>query len=119
MGSYFDSLIEKEGETVSYYAHSFAGSRNSITNLKVSQWAAASDTTVVVRSQPSMVEQREEGLLKFEVILILTKTAVAMKDVILWNSKYYEVIMVEPVYWKSTIQYYRCRCQECLEWLGN
>ena len=95
------------------------GSRNSTTNLKVSQWAAAADTVVVVRSQPSMVEEREEGLFKFEVILILTKTAVGMLDVILWNSKYYSVTMVDPVYWKSTIQYYKCTCQERLEFIGN
>jgi len=115
---YFDNLISKEKESVSQYVHSF-GSRNSTTNLKVSQWAAATSIDVVVRSQPSIVEEREEGIVKFEVILILTKTAVAMKDVILWNSKYYSVTMVEPIYWKSTIQYYRCTCQEMLEFLGN
>jgi len=58
---YFDDLISKEGETVQRYVHSL-GSRNSTTNLKVSQWAAAVDITVVVRSQPSFIEEKEEGV---------------------------------------------------------
>jgi len=116
---YFDDLISKEGETVSHYVHSWETSRDSTTNLKESKWATAVNITVVVRSQPSFVEERELGLHKIDTILILTKTAVVNLDVIKWNNKYFSVIMVEPIYWKSTIQYYRCTCQERLEFIGN
>jgi len=106
-------------ENISHYVHSFETSRNSTTNLKVSKWAAATTVSVVVRSQPSFVDVSEVGLHKSEVILVLTTTAVSMLDVILWQEKYYDVMIVEEVYWKGTRQYYRCTCQERLEFIGN
>jgi len=116
---YFDSLLSKEGENISHYVHSWETSRNSTTNLKESKWAAAVTVNVVVRSQPSITEQKEEGLVQPEIILVLTTTEVIKLDVILWKEKYFDVTMVEEVYWKGTRQYYRARCIERLEFLGN
>ncbi len=121
--SYFSDTISKQGENLSYYAHSYESSRNSTTNLKVSLYAAATTIVGVVRSQPNTITYGESGVFELEIILVLTKTAVAEKDVIKWNNRYYDVELVEDVYWNkrgsSTLQYYKCRCVERIEFLGN
>ena len=99
--------------------HSWETSRNSTTNLKVSKWAAATTISVVVRSQPAIVIESEAGRSKIDTLLILTTTEVSMLDVIEWQSKFYDVIMVEEVYFRSTLEYYKCTCQERLEFLGS
>ena len=116
---YFDELISKQGETISRYVHSFETSRDSTTNLKVSKWAAAVNVTAVIRSQPAFIDEREEGVHKLEAITVLTKTALAKWDIVKWQDKYFDVVMVEPVYWGSTLQYYKCACQERVEFLGS
>ena len=64
----------------------------------------------------------EVGLSKLELILVLTEATVNELDVIKWNNKYYDVLLVEDVYWAvkgtPTLQYKRCTCQELLEFLG-
>lgn len=120
---YFNSTITTQGENLSYYAHSYESSRNSVTNLKVSLYAAATTIVGVVRSQPNSITYGEDGVYELETILVLTKTVVTEKSVIKWNNKYYEVVLVEDVYWSKrgspTLQYYRCKCDERIEFLGD
>jgi len=119
MGTYFDQLISKEGETISRYVHSFESNRDSTTNLKESQWAAAVDITCVVRTQPKVTEQTELGILELESIVVLTKTAVAQEDVLKWNNKYFDVIGMEEVFFRKVSQYYKVTCIQRMEFLGN
>jgi len=116
---YFTDLLSKEGEDISHYVHSWESSRNSTTNLKVSKWATATTVSVVVRSQPSFVEEREEGVHKLDIILVLTITSLSRLDVIKWQNKYYDILMVEEVFFRGTREYYKATCQERLEFIGN
>ena len=117
--TYFTELIRKEGETVSHYIHSFESSRDSTTNLKESQWAAAVNLTVVIRSQPEALAEMGIGLYEGEVIVILASTAVSEHDIILWQSKYFDVVMVEDMYFRKELDYYKARCQRRVEFLGS
>lgn len=117
--TYFDSLISKEGESLSHYVHSFESSRDSTTNLKVSKWATAVNITAVVRSQPSIVNETDLGVYEVEVILVLTETGVARFDVLKWNDKYWDVLYSEEVFMKGTRQYYKCTAQRRIEFLGE
>jgi len=113
-------MIDKEGETIEHYVHSFESSRDSTTNLKESQWAAASEVTAIVRSQPSGVNPTEIGTHQVDIIVVLTKTTTvpAKHDVVKWNSVYYDVIMVEPIFFRKTVNYYKSTCQRRVEFLG-
>lgn len=115
---YFDEMIRKEGETVQHYVHSFEASRDGITNLKESQWAAAVNITAIVRSQPKTVEYTSTGIKSLTTIVVLTKTAVANEDVLKWNSKYFDVVQVEEVFFRNTRQYYKATCVERVEFIG-
>jgi hypothetical protein len=114
----FDDLLNKEGETVARYVHSWETSRNSTTNLKVSQWAASSNIKACVRSQSKTVDHKDVGYHFLDTIILLTKTALLKKDVMKWNEKYYDVLVVEGQFWKGVLQYYKATCQERLEFLG-
>ena len=114
----FDDLLSKEGETVARYVHSWAA-RNSTTNLKVSQWAASVDIKACVRSQAMTSDHKESGLNFLDSIILLTKTALVALDVVKWNNKYYDIILVEGQFWKGILQYYKVTCQERLEFLGS
>jgi len=117
--SHFDEMLRKgQSETIQHYVHSFESSRDSITNLKESQWAEAVDITAVVRSQPLTVEYSELGIKDLEVIVVLTKSAVAEEDVLLWNSKYFDVIMVEEAFFRGERNYYKATCFQRVEFLG-
>ena len=118
VGSWFSDLIAKEGEIVSYYAHSFSSSRNSTTNLKTSEWAAAANKTVVVRSQPVMFSQDKAGSNTSEEIVILCASELTPLSVVKWGSKYFDIVTSEPVYWKGVQQYFRCLCRRRLEFIG-
>jgi hypothetical protein len=115
----FDDLLSKEGETVSRYVHSWETSRNSTTNLKVSKWASSADITACVRSQAKTSDHKEVGLNFLDSVILLTKTALVALDVMKWNNKYYDVILVEGQFWKGILQYYKVTCQERLEFLGS
>ena len=117
--SYFDQLIQKEGESLSLYVHSWESSRNSTTNRKVSKWAAAVNIVGTVRSQPSSIDEGEVGVREMDYILVLTKTVVVRLDVIGWKNKFYDVTLTEEIYWKGTIQYYKCHCIQRIEFLGT
>lgn len=119
MGGKFDDTLNKEGETLSYYAHSFEDSRNSTTNLKVSKWAVAVDLKAVVRSQPKMDSPKDLGLNETDTILILTTTAIAKLSVVKYQNKYFDILIVDEQFWKGTRQYYKGLCQRRLEFLGN
>jgi len=112
----FQQVISKEGETINHYVHSFESSRNSTTNLKVSKWAAAVEITAVV---PRFIEEKDFGAHGVEYLLLLTETAVVRLDVIKWQDRYFDVALVENVYWKGALQYYKCHCYERVEFLGN
>ena len=117
--SYFDQMIEKEGEALTHYVHSWESSRNSTTNRKVSKWATAVNITGTVRSQQSSIDEGEVGVRETDYILILTKTAVVRLDVLGWKSKFYDVTLTEEIYWKGIIQYYKCHCIQRIEFLGS
>lgn len=105
----------KQGETISHYVHSF-GSADATTKIKPSTWASPVDLTAAVRSQPGAVEVISAGLLEKEVIVVLTNTTVAKRDRFLWNSKYWEAVTMDEVYFKGTKQYNKCTCVEVVEW---
>ena len=113
----FKQEIFKYGETVSHYAFSL-GSRNSTTNRKVGQWATATNITAIVRSQPSSSEEKNEGANTMENLILLTETSVPKYSVEKWKDKYYDVILVEEVYWNKTLDYYKLTCVRRLEFLG-
>jgi len=116
--TYFQELISKEGETLQLYVHTFETSRDATTNLKESQWAAATNITAIVRSQPETLSETSVGLHEAEVILILTTTAITEHSVIKWQSKYYDIIMVEDMYFRKTLDYYKGTCMRRVEFLG-
>jgi len=117
MVSKWKQELAKYGETISYYAHSL-GSRNSTTNRKVSQWAAATNITAMVRTQPSSVEEKNEGAHTNDTLFILTDTAITKYSVFSWNSKYYQIVMVEETYWNKALEYYKGTAIRMLEFLG-
>jgi len=121
MGSNYDQVIDKEGESISHYVHSFETSRDSTTNLKESLWAAATSITAIVRSQPSDIDFDKAGTKQTDIIVILTKTTTvpAKHDIVLWNSGYYDVLMVEPIFFRKTVNYYKSTCQRRVEFLGS
>lgn len=121
MGSNYDQVIDKEGEEISHYVHSFESSRDSTTNLKESLWAAAVTITAIVRSQPSSIDFDRVGTKQTDMIVILTKTDVVpvKHDVILWNSDYYDVITVEPIFFRKSVNYYKSTCMRRIEFLTN
>jgi len=119
MGTYFDQLISKDGETISHYVHSFETDRDGTTNLKESKWAAAVSISGVVRTQPKVTEQTELGIMELESIIVLTKTAAVQEDVLKWNNKYFDVTGVEEVFFKGASQYYKATCLQRMEFLGN
>jgi len=117
--SHFDEMLRKgQSETIQHYVHSFESSRDSTTNLKESQWAAAVDITAVVRSQPLTVEYSELGIKDLEVIVVLTKTTIAEEDVLKWSSKYFDVTMVEEAFFRGERNYYKATCFQRVEFLG-
>ena len=116
--TYFQELISKEGENISRYVHSFESSRDGTTNLKESQWAAAASITAVVRSQPEATVETPLGLVEGETIVILTTTQVAEHDVIKWQDKYFDIVMVEDMYFRKTLDYYKATCVRRIEFLG-
>jgi len=118
MGTYFDQLISKDGETIEHYVHSFETNRDSTTNLKESKWATASEITAVVRTQPKITSYTELGIVELESIIIMTKTAVAQEDVVKWNSKYFDVLGVEEVFFRKSRNYYKATCLQRVEFLG-
>ena len=65
------------------------------------------------------MEEGTVGAYENDYLLILTKTAVVRLDVLKWQDKYYDVLLVEEMYWKGIIQYYKCHCNQRLEFLGN
>ena len=115
---YFSEMISKEGETVSRYVHSFESSRDGTTNLKESQWAAATNITAIVRSQPESTVETALGIVEGETIVILTTTQVAENDVIKWQNKYFDVIMVEDMYFRKVLDYYKVTAVRRIEFLG-
>jgi hypothetical protein len=118
MGSKFEDLLTKEGETLSYYAHSFESSRNSTTNLKVSNWAAATNITAVVRSQGKVDNPKDVALNETDMIVILTTTAITKLSVVKFQNGYYDLLFVEEQFWKGTRQYFKATCMRRLEFLG-
>jgi len=111
------SAIEaKQGESISHYVHSFAESRDSNTNLKLSSWASPTEIRAAVRSQPTTISVLPIGILEIEVILILTDTAIAKRDRFLWNSEYWEALQVDQIFYKGTRQYYKARCIRVVGW---
>ena len=120
MGNY-DQVIDKEGETLEHYVHSFESSRDATTNLKESKWATAVNITAIVRSQPSSSDFTGLGTVQVDVIIILTKTDTvpAKHDVVKWNSEYYDVILVEPIFFRKAVNYYKSTCQRRIEFLGS
>lgn len=114
----FTELIAKEGETISLYVHSFESSRDSVTNLKESKWVAATDITAIVRSQPSNKVEEKYGTYDNETIVILTETAVAQYDVVKWNVQFFDVVLVEEIFWHGTRDYYKATCKRRIEFLG-
>lgn len=120
LGWSFKQVIAKEGETISYYAHSWESSRDSTTNLKESKWATATNITAVVRSQPSILNEKESGVYEVEYLLILTDpdTALTRLSVIKWQNKYYDIVLVEEIYHKGSLDYYKAHCYERMEFLG-
>jgi len=114
----FQDLLSKEGETVSHYVHSFETSRNTTTNLKVSKWAASVNIKACVRSQSKLSDHKDAGLHFLDHIVLLTETVMNPLDVAKWNSKYYDVLLVEGQFWKGILQYYKITCEERLEFLG-
>jgi hypothetical protein len=115
----FSNLISKEGETISHYVHSFESSRDSVTNLKESKWAAATNITAIVRSQPEALTETPMGVYEAESIVILTETAIAEHDVIKWNNKYYDIVMVEEMWFRKALDYYKGTCVRRIEFLGE
>jgi len=96
------SQIEaKQGEDISHYVHSFEASRDSNTNLKLSSWASPVTIKAVVRSQPTTISVLPAGILETEVILILTDTSIAKRDRFSWNSKYWEALPVDQIFYKG------------------
>ena len=116
--TYFQELINKEGETLQRYVHTFESSRDSVTNLKESQYAAAVNITAIVRSQPENTLEVALGIVEGEAIVILTTTQVAENDVIKWQNKYWDVLMVEDMYFRKSLDYYKCTCVRRIEFLG-
>jgi len=106
----------KQGETISHYVHSFESSRDSNTNLKLSEWASPVNITAVVRSQPSTVSVISAGILETEVVLILSNTTLAKRDRFSWNSKYWEAVSIDDIFFKGTRQYYKARCVRVVQW---
>jgi len=117
--TYFTELISKEGETVSHYVHSFESSRDGTTNLKESQWAAAVDLKVQIRSQPEALAEMGIGVYEGEVIVVLSATAISEHDIIKWQNKYFDVLMVEDMYFRKQLDYYKCTCQKRVEFIGS
>lgn len=115
----FTELISKEGETVQLYSHSFEASRNGTTKLKESKWAASTDITAIVRSQPETLAEMGVGLYEAETILILTTTAIAEHGVIKWQDKYYDIVMVEDMYFRKALDYYKGTCLRRIEFMGS
>ena len=115
----FSQLISKEGEVIQLYVHSFEQNRDSVTNLKESQYAAAVNITAIVRSQPENTLEVALGIVEGEAIVILTTTQVAEYDVIKWQNKYFDVISVQDMYFRKTLDYYRCTCSRRIEFLGS
>jgi len=105
----------KQGETISRYVHSF-GTADSVTKLKPSTWAAPTTIRAAVRSQPGAVELISAGIFEKEVIVVLTDTTVSKRDRFAWNSKYWEVVVLDEVWFKGTKQYYKCTCVEVVQW---
>lgn len=120
---YFNKTITTQGETLSYYEKTYESGRNATTNLKEIYYATATNITAVVRSQPNSIVYGEEGIYEQEVITILTKTQITEQSVVKWNNKYYDVDIVEDVYWNKrgtpTLQYYKARCIERIEFIGS
>jgi len=113
----FKEEINRLGETVSYYAFSL-GNRNSTTNRKVGQWTAAADLRVRVLTQPSSVEEKNEGCNTTESLVFLSEAQMTKHSVIKWQDKYYDIIMVEEVYWNRARDYYKATTVRRLEFLG-
>jgi len=105
----------KQGETISRYVHSF-GDRDASTKLKPSTWAAPVDIAATVRSQPNSITIIEGGILEVEQIVLLTSTAIVKRDRFKWNSKYFEALSVDQVFFKGTRQYYKAVCIRVIEW---
>jgi len=118
MVSRFKQELAKLGETVSYYTHSFEDDRNSTTNRKVSKWAAATDITARVLTQPSSSEEKNEGANTTNSLVFLSDTAMTKYSVIKWANKYYDIILVEEVYWNKVREYYKVTTLQRLEFLG-
>ena len=112
-------MISKEGETISRYVHSFESSRDGTTNLKESQWAAAVNITAIVRSQPEATVETALGIVEGETIVILTTTQVVENDVIKWQDKYFDVVMVEDMYFRAKLEHYKCTAVRRIEFLGS
>ena len=115
----FSQVISKEGEIEERYRHWFEDNRDATTNLKESKWTLAGDVTAIVRSQPESLSEMVLGLYEGEVIIILTETEVLERDIIKWQYKYYDVVMVEAMYFRKTLDYYKGTCIRRVEFLGN
>jgi len=106
-------IESKQGETIQHYVHSF-GSADATTKLKPASYASPVDITAVVRSQPTSVAIIPGGVMEVEVVLILTDTSIAIRDRFKWNSKYWEAVSLDEVWFKGSKQYYRASCVEVL-----
>jgi len=115
----FSQLIEKEGETISLYVHSFESSRDGTTNLKESKWATATSITAIVRSQPEETVETALGLVEGESLVILTETQLAEHDVVKWQNRYFDIVKVEDMYFRATLEHYKCTAVRRIEFLGS
>jgi len=112
----WSQIQSKQGEAINHYVHSFEDTRDSDTNLKLSSWASPVSINAVVRSQPTSVVVIPAGILETEVILVLFNTALAKRDRFSWNSKYWEALQVDEVFFKGELQYYKATCTRVIEW---
>jgi len=105
----------KQGETVNHYVHSF-GNRDASTKLKPSTWASPTEITAVIRSQPNATSIIPAGISETETILLMTNTSIAKRDRFSWDSKYWEALSVDKVFFKGELQYYKSICVRLIEW---
>lgn len=102
----FQTILEAEGETVTWYKRTVTGETIS--------WSTENVKMIV---QPVRAEEiiLQSGYTLEDYVKVFTISAIKQKDKVLWESAQWEILPVQPIKLRGVIQYYKATCRRLLQ----